>query len=357
MSENRKGGSDPFEGLDWDNELDAWDKAVEQPGGASVPESFSQPPPPVAPAVPSAAPPSTSRGQEDLRASQHGGAKSRPLYRPPSATPSAPSTRTGARTPPERPLPSLLDDDDEMASTRGGREAPVRRSTGDDDDDENRTVVAEVPQDLLDQLEAAGIRRAQKPAPAAGSKPKAAPVPPPPPPVLHDYEQPDEQTSEHPGPEAEDPSVVTSAPEVVRSLRARPQEVEAKSHPPEAPVQRDGRFDPFHGLDLEPPVSETVGRKANEGPQLLAPTERKHSPEDETAIFDKRALMAAGAAQPRRDADSTLETADPFGGVQDPFATPDPFGAGEEAPELAEGEAPREDDQELIDLLRGEDQS
>ncbi|MGZ3422769.1 MAG: hypothetical protein ACXVEE_33225 [Polyangiales bacterium] len=251
----------------------------------------------------------------------------------------------------------MLDDDDEMASTRGGREAPVRRSTGDDDDDENRTVVAEVPQDLLDQLEAAGIRRAQKPAPAAGSKPKAAPVPPPPPPVLHDYEQPDEQTSEHPGPEAEDPSVVTSAPEVVRSLRARPQEVEAKSHPPEAPVQRDGRFDPFHGLDLEPPVSETVGRKANEGPQLLAPAERKHSPEDETAIFDKRALMAAGAAQPRRDADSTLETADPFGGVQDPFATPDPFGAGEEAPELAEGEAPREDDQELIDLLRGEDQS
>jgi tetratricopeptide (TPR) repeat protein len=360
VSENKKGGSDPFEGLDWDSELDAWDKSTAEPGGASVPESFSQPPPPVAPPA-SAAPP-----KEDLRASQAGSSKtSRPLYRPPSASFRASAARPPAQPPPPRvqtapppsarPLPSLMDDDDSsMANTRGGNEPAPLKPIGGDDDDENRTVVAEVSQDLLDQLEAAGIRRPQKPAPAAGNKAKPAPAPPPAPiPILD--EQPDEQTSEHPAPEPEDPSVVTSAPEVVRSLRAKHSEVE-KSIPPEAPV-RDGKFDPFHGMDLEPPVSETVGRRAGEGPQLLAPEERRHSPEDETAILDKRALFAGQPAKYKgKDADATEETADPFASVQDPFASPDPFGGGD-APEVGEAEPVREDDQELIDLLRGDDQS
>jgi tetratricopeptide (TPR) repeat protein len=353
VSENKPGGSDPFEGLDWDAELENWDESTSKPGGAEVPESFSAPPPAVTPAA--ANPPSERiPTPNSLRSS-------RPLYRPP------PTLGKSGATPPampppkkkpssDRPLPSLVEDADE--STTDTKNNISSHPPDRDDEDENRTVIAPVSQDLLAQLEAAGVRRA-----APAPKKQADPTPPAKP-VAIDVggmdEVPEERTEEHaelPPQEDADPSVVTSAPEYLRqrAIARAPSTAELKAAgapPPDAPV-RDGKFDPFHGMDVEPPVSENFSPR-----KLLEPEERKHSAEEPTAVVDKKALFGAlKTKQPvdKQDADSTVKTAPVM--AEDLFATRDPFS--QEAQGDADISATEEDAEAagLIDLLHGEDAS
>lgn len=351
MSENKRGGSDPFEGLDWDTELENWDESTAKPGGAEVPESFSRPPPAVAPA--SAAPVSTPDADSSGRiATPSSMRSSRPLYRPPPAAGRSGATPP-AKPPPgklkpssDRPLPALSDDVDERTDPKNS--GATSQQHDDDDDDANRTVIATVSQDLLAQLEAAGIRRSNP-----GAK-KAEP-----PKVEIDLaalaDAPEEHTEEHselPPQDDADPSVVTSAPEYTRQRTAARAANEVKVQPPlvEAPL-RDGKYDPFHGMDLEPPVSEGLTPR-----KLLEPEHRHHSAEEPTAILDKKALFgAAGAPKKPVDADATIETS-PLPPEADLFATNDPF-------DVAGGEAElttTEEDAEtagLIDLLHGDDAS
>lgn len=384
----KKTEHDPFEGLDWDRELEDWDKSAEAPGGASVPESFSKPPPPVAPAPP-------PQPQEDLRASSVPASRQgipRPLYRPPTVgipAVQAPIRTSAAPTPAakassDRPLPSLISDEDDdahQANTKGGALRPVDE---DEDEDENRTVVAEVSQDLLAQLEAAGIHRNRqpKPAPAPPAPSQGKATSPGGVSVEIDDEGGEEHTAEHPAPEPEDPSVVTSAPEVVRHIRNLGKSThDLRPEPQRTHDVREGEmFDPFQGLDLEPPASANVAPPP-EGPRLLSPERRRHNPEDETAILDKNTLLARARAEaakmgiphvgPAHDADSTAETADPFASApdpfaggppheepqaeHDPFATQDPFATDQEGAEIEQGE--EEVEGGVIDLLGAEQSS
>ncbi len=342
MSEPKKpSGSDPFEGLDWDKELDSWDKSLEK-GGASVPDSFSEVPPPA-----------TSRASEAPKAAPPRPAPpaAKPLYRPPTApakpSPSAlktplampvptpavgrPATKT---TPPPagHSLPSLLDDDEHQMETKGG--APVTRSLLDDDDDEGHTVVAPVSQDLLDELQAAGITRRKRPEPPhprnepqTGQKPASSAVEV----DLGSFD--DEASATKSDLDAEDASVITSAPDVVMKLRTGPMK------PIERPVMKqvdhsvaEGEmFDPFKGLSTEPAASEAAVHtpapdSEKPGPQLLAPSARRHSESEETAILDKARIqeeMDAATAAVAATAANAGVTADPFG-ASDPFATPPP---------------------------------
>lgn len=346
MSENKPGGSDPFEGLDWDAELENWDESTAKPGGAEVPESFSRPPPAV---MPTSATP-TVRGEPESSSrigTPNPARSSRPLYRPPPAAGRS-AAHPPAAPPPkkkdDRALPSLLDEVDE-SSTAGKTTKSSNPPRQDDEDDDNRTVVAPVSQDLLAQLEAAGIRR--KPKEPEAPKPQA-------PPVEIDMgalgDAPEERTEEHAGAHEEpDPSVVTSAPDFVRQARPGRGAPDLKAPARVDAPGRDGKFDPFHGMDLEPPVSETVGPR-----KLIEPEDRKHSPEEPTAILDKRALF--GAAKPKQDdADRTLETAPVLS--EDPFATKDPFApVGDDDGEIVASEEDAEA-AGLIDLLHGEEQS
>jgi len=341
--QNKPRGDDPFAGLDWDAELENWDESTGKPGGAEVPASFSQPPATAAP--PASQPPATVRGDEVPRIATPNPLKARPLYRPPpaglkksSATPPPPIARKSS----DRPLPSLIDDADESTTaTKGPAASPAPpRPLEDDDDADGRTVVAPVSKDLLAQLEAAGIRRGGK----AAEEPKGPP--PLPPRVQIDVgamdDAAEEHTEEHPPilSEEPEPSVITSAPDVVtRGLRRAPTDMKPVVRV-DAPV-RDGKFDPFHGMDVEPPASETVGSR-----KLLEPEQRRYGAEDQTAVLDKKQLFGAAAKKP--DPDATLET--PFA-HQDPFATNDPFGSEVSATE-EDAEAAG-----LIDLLHGEDAS
>lgn len=334
MSEQKK-PDDPFAGLDWDAELENWDQSTAAPGGAAVPESFSKAPP--APKAEAAKPEEPSSAH--LRAAK-------PLYRPPPGLKPSGAHAPAFPPPPkksERPLPSLIDDDDAEApahdvQTKNGAKGRI------DDEDDNRTVVATVSQDLLDQLEAAGIRRPKKPTNEPKVETPVAKAP-----VEIDLGglelAPEEHTEEH-ALAPEDPSVVTSAPEVVQNLRAKAAEVRAPAaqKTAETPV-RDGKFDPFHGMDLEPAASETVGAQ-----KLIEPENRKHSPDEPTAVFDKKMLGGAIAA-PRRDPDATLETPDPFA-IQDPFDA-----AATDDGELALVEADDAEAAGIIDLLHGDEAS
>ncbi len=347
MSEqNKPGGDDPFAGLDWDAELESWDASTGKPGGAEVPESFSQPPPKTAAA---SGPPATVRADETNRLATPNPVKqSRPLYRPPPAGLGKSSARPPMAPPPtkktsDRPLPSLLDDADETTATKAAAYEAPARPFDDDDDAGGRTVVAPVSKDLLSQLEAAGIRPRTKKEVEPAAPPK----------VQIDVgamdEAPEERTEEHGSiPEPEDPSVVTSAPDVV--TRARALGRNATGLKPAANVDapvRDGKFDPFHGMDLEPPASETVAPR-----KLIEPEHRRFSPEDQTAILDKDAVWGAEKAK-KPDPDATLET--PFV-HHDPFATNDPFAAPEGDAEVSASEEDAEA-AGLIDLLHGEEAS
>lgn len=362
MSENKPGGNDPFEGLDWDAELENWDESTAKPGGAEVPESFSRPPPAVTPsaAAPPASSPPTNRESESRIGTPNAMRSSRPLYRPPPGLPRSGATPPAAPPPKkkpasDRPLPSLIDSVDESSSDTSTKAsaAPSHPPRDDEDEDEGRTVVAPVSQDLLDQLEAAGIRRGKR-------QLQPEPTPQPKAPVEIDLgglaEAPEERTEEHAEPthEESDPSVVTSAPDFVHQVRGGRPAAELKAAPRvEAPL-KDGKFDPFHGMDLEPPVSESVAPR-----KLLAPENRKHSPEEPTAIFDKKTLGFANApkADEPGEADSTIETAPLV--AEDPFATSDPFAAGRAYDGDAEVSATEEDAEAagLIDLLHGDEHS
>ncbi|MBI2391367.1 MAG: hypothetical protein HYV09_17385 [Deltaproteobacteria bacterium] len=373
MSEQKKSdGDDPFAGLDWEAELENWDHSTAQPGGAEVPEAFSRPPPAVAP---SSAPQTVPQPDAARLATPAPKAGAKPLYRPPPGGRASGSHAPAFPPPPkktsDRPLPSILEDegDAHQIRTRGGGPSSEHDDRHDHDDDEGRTVVAPVSQDLLDQLEAAGIRRgarnlipdasppaAKKPAAARANEPraKAAQAASPVEIDLGGMEDAgEEHTQEHPGPQVEDSSVVTSAPDVRTRGAGKPADVRAPAaRTAEAPV-RDGKFDPFHGMDLEPPVSETVG-----GPKLIAPEQRVHSADDATAVFDKK-LLGLPHTAPRaapRDADATIETATPFAGA-DPFATRDPFAGSDEDAQLAAVEADDAEAAGIIDLLHGEDAS
>lgn len=351
MSEQKK-PDDPFAGLDWDAELESWDSSTSAPGGAEVPESFSRPPPAAAASPAAAKPEAKPEGHH----SSPGLKTQKPLYRPPPGAPKRSSAHAPAFPPPgkkasDRPLPSLLDDDDESTQVPTKNGAQARH----DDEDDNRTVVATVSQDLLDQLEAAGIRRAAPKKPVEPPNEPKAKIAKPASPVEIDLggleEAPEEHTEEHPPMPPEDPSVVTSAPDVVQKLRAKSADVRppAAAKPAEAPL-RDGKFDPFHGMDLEPPASESVG-----APKLIEPENRKHSADEPTAVFDKKILSAA---MPKRDPDATLETPDPFAPPVDLFATKDPFAAGDEDDGVVA--ATEADDAEaagIIDLLHGDEGS
>jgi tetratricopeptide (TPR) repeat protein len=347
VSEQKKpGGDDPFAGLDWDAELENWDESTAKPGGAEVPESFSQPP---AKAAPDSAPPATVRaGEEAQRLATPNPAKStRPLYRPPPAGLRKSGAKPPAVPPPltkkssDRPLPSLIDDaDDSTTATKGApfEERPFKDE--DEDDDAGRTVVAPVSKDLLAQLEAAGVRRR-----SAAEQAK----PPEPPRVQIDVgamdEAPEERTEEHGAPpHATESSVVTSAPHVGTQMRGLGRQVTDLKPAVriEAPL-RDGKFDPFHGMDIEPPASESVVPR-----KLLEPEQRKYDAEDQTAILDKKALF--GTKKP--DPDATLETPFAHG---DPFATRDPF----EQVDDAEISTTEEDAEAagLIDLLHSDEAS
>lgn len=309
VSEPKKpSGSDPFEGMDWEKELDNWDKSLEK-GGASVPHSFSEPPADAPAGQAAKAPPPRPTS-------------TKPLYRPPVApakhssdikTPLAmalpkPATAGASTTKPTGvSLPSILDDEHEI-QTKGG--APVLRSLADDDDDEGHTVVAPVSQDLLEELAAAGISR----------KPARRPEPKPSPAVEVDLDSMDEDSKLDAGPE--DASVITSAPEIVRQLRTEPKPVERPVvKPTDHSVAEGEMFDPFKELSTEPAASETVGAtpvpiSEKPGPQLLAPTARKHSESEETAIIDKASLREELAG-------ADLAT-DPFAPAADPFQAPPP---------------------------------
>jgi cellulose synthase operon protein C len=341
MSENKPGGNDPFEGLDWDAELENWDESTAKPGGAEVPESFSRPPPAVGPA----SAPASQRAEPESSSrigTPNPARSSRPLYRPPPAAGRSAATPPAAPPPKknDRPLPSLMDDVDE--SSTAGKKTVAKSNPPDDHEDDNRTVVAPVSQDLLAQLEAAGIRRGKKePEP---QKPAA-------PPVAIDMgglgDAPEERTEEHsPAHEEPEPSVVTSAPDFIRQRTGPNRVVDLKpAARVDAPV-RDGKFDPFHGMDLEPPVSETMSPK-----KLIEPEDRMHSTEEPTAILDKRVLF--GTKPKQDDADRTLETTPII--PEDPFATRDPFASADDGELTAS-----EEDAEaagLIDLLHGEEQS
>jgi tetratricopeptide (TPR) repeat protein len=348
VSEPKKpSGSDPFEGMDWDKELDSWDKSLEK-GGASVPNSFSDAPAPAggAPkAPPRPAPPAA-----------------KPLYRPPvaPAKPSPASTaiktplampvptpaagRPASKTtppPPNHSLPSLLDDDEHQMQTKGG--APVR-SLHDDDDDDEHTVVAPVSQDLLDELQAAGITRRKRPEPPPRNEPKSAQKPASSA-VEIDLGGLDEESAVKSDADDPDASVITSAPDVVKQLRT------GSMKSIERPVMKqvdhsvaEGEmFDPFKGLSTEPAASEAVAKTPTPppekpGPQLLAPSARRHSESEETAILDKARIqeeMDAATAAVAATAASAGVASDPFGAT-DPFATPlPPDPAPEPAPESA----------------------
>jgi tetratricopeptide (TPR) repeat protein len=364
VSEPKKpSGSDPFEGMDWDKELDNWDKSLES-GGASVPDKFAEPPAGGAPAAPAKTPPPRP-------------AAGKPLYRPPVApskgssdikTPLAmPAPRPAAASPTGKPavsLPSLLDDEHEV-QTKGG--APVVRSLLDDDEDEGHTVVAPVSQDLLEELAAAGIaRRAPPPL-----QPKASPA------VEVDLGLLEDDSKLEAGPE--DASVITSAPEIVRQLRGEPKPVERPAAKvADQPVAEGEMFDPFKELSTEPAASEVVGKtpvpeSEKPGPQLLAPTTRRHSESEETAIIDKAALHDEIAAEAGVVADPFAPAADPFPvppaapadppkplrSTQDFYAQAKPVEeddgeiAAVEADEIEVGEGGG--DGALIDLLRGEE--
>lgn len=347
MSEPKKpSGSDPFEGLDWDKELDSWDKSLEK-GGATVPDSFSEvPPQAAAKAPPRPAPPAA-----------------KPLYRPPvaPAKPAPASTeiktplamavpvpmpaagRPAVKTtppPPNHSLPSLLDDDEHEMATKGG--APISRSLhdDDDDDDEGHTVVAPVSQDLLHELQAAGITRKKRPEPPPRNEPKQVQKPASSA-VDIDLGGLDDVSSVKSDADDPDASVITSAPDVVMKLRTGPMK------PIERPVMKqldhsvaEGEmFDPFKGMSTEPAASEAVAKTPTpppekQGPQLLAPSARRHSESEETAILDKariREEMDAATAAVAATAASAGVASDPFGAT-DPFATPPPP---EPAPEPA----------------------
>ncbi len=385
MSEKKKtGGDDPFTGLDWDSELESGDKSADAPGSAEVPESFSKPLPTAAPAQQT--PPESQRIDTPNALRQ-----SRPLYRPPPAAgrasgatppprpgpprpgpPKLPAFSKGAVTMPEpdeqtvsrtvdtseldRNLPSLIEDEpeDSQAKTRASD-----KPEGEEHYDENATVVAPVSADLLAQLEAAGIRRPgfKKKEPAKPPAPRAAA-----PPVDIDVgmDEAPEHTEEHPAPEPEDPSVVTSAPDYVRHARPGRGDISDARPAPRAADKpgAGGMYDPFAGMDVEPAVSETVGRDA-EAPKLLQPDVRRHSADEETAVFDKKQMSAAlgglPAASPRaRQLDADATTPEPFH-TADPFATADPFEREGDAPELAASEEYA--DAAVIDLLRGDDMS
>ena len=361
---------DPFEGLDWDKELDDWDRSTDEPANVSVPESFTSVPPPAA-----AAKPPTPSQPSPLKASSAG---PRPLYRPPSASstgkpaaPPIPRPAAGRPATPSAQLPSLIDDEED----------PPTLAPRDEDDDES-TVVAPVSRDLLAELERAGIPRrgaasVLKPKPAASipkeqsapprdepassrrNEPREASSDPLAPPVDIDLGLDDERaepTADHPGPDLhpEDPSVVTSAPEFMARMRGVGRAVEAPRPSSDHPVGEGEMYDPFKGLDVEPPVSESVGRRPPSnapGPRLLAPEARKHSDTEETAIIDRKMLKGIPVKR-AADPDATLETADPFGATPDPFAgTPDPY-----APVVRVEETVDEpSDGALIDLLRGEE--
>ncbi len=430
MSETKKDG-DPFDGMDWDRELEDWDKSTQGPGGASVPESFSSAPPPVVEPVPATR---KVAADQPLPAAPPRPPTAKPLYRPPSVglgntkfgkegpVPSAalPTGKPKVDAPPpsapppsseSRQLPSLLDDEDEsdrqQGATRSG--AAIARDSLEDDESDERTVIATVSKDLLAELEAAGITR------KGANKPKATPPETKAAPVEVDLDGLEEETASHANPEAEDPSVVTSAPEFLAKLRKAPAGAEpAVARAPLDPSLGDPeQFDPFKHLDIEPPASQTLEPKpasrprpedlAGPGPQLLAPDSREHSETAETKILDRKALAPAEARAIAEEAASASahEASDPFaaetavfvpagagsdpfaaeaamapaeGDAQpaDPFASPDPFGAlaapatiieppaPTDAPEvtadvredeLATGEAPS------IDLLAGEESS
>jgi tetratricopeptide (TPR) repeat protein len=353
VSDPKQPRHDPFEGLDWERELEDWDRSASAPGGAAVPESFSAAPPPGP-----AAPPTASRpaDQDDQRSSSPGSPR-RPLYRPP--TPIGPRPEIPR---PGRPLPSLLDDaeDAHLADTKGGRVISEDEDTHQgQEEDEGRTVVAPVSKDLLDQLEAAGFKYGR----ARRSEPPKEAHSPVPPPVDVDLlgmdAGGDESTAEHPAVEAEDPSVVTSAPDVVREMRralgrsATDLRPEGRPRPADAPGAH-GMFDPFSDLDVEPPASATLGPAATAGstPRLLVPEKRRHNPEEDTAVLDRDSLLRPAAAE-----------------VRDPFASGDPFAAEAEglvagiAAEHSQGGLEEDDVVDLgegsglIDLLRGDEQS
>jgi tetratricopeptide (TPR) repeat protein len=368
-------GADPFQDLDWDKELDDWEHSTDEPSKVTVPESFSQPPPPATKKV------------DDLRSSSvpnSSKAPARPLYRPPNATakpPIAPPPRPAIprpaagrpAAPPQKPpeLASLIDDDLD-AETVAPKESDM------DMDEDESTVVAPVSRDLLAELEKAGFPRRNAPANPALA-PQATPVPGSdrsnmiastnPTASVHIDPGVDEEkaepTQEHPAPEMPevDHGVVTSAPSYQGRPRGGGRPVEAPRPPGSAdhPVPEGAMYDPFKGLDVEPPASESVSHPppppSAPGPRLLAPERRKHSDTDETAILDKKAIeRQAGVG----NADSTLETADPFSATPDPFsATPDPFAPTRDVETTDEGAppAPTSEPQEgaLIDLLRAEE--
>ena len=368
MSDQKKsGGSDPFAGLDWDKELDEWDKSASAPGGATVPDSFSSAPPPVV----SSEKPADKASAAPAR---------RPLYRPPPVGAGRSQAKPPIAPPPKRPersLPSLIDDEDAAAheaNTKGGTVSVVDRD--EDEDESNRTVVATVSQDLLASLEAAGIKRPPPPPRRPVHEPEApilTPIAGTPPVDIDLLGLEDEQTDQHDEPEAEDPSVVTSAPDVVHRLRTagikalevKPPEVRKAS---QDSAKEGEMFDPFKELHSEPAASaslsplidgpeddpfaaggdplaaggdrEPSSNRDAPGPKLHAPAQRRHSTEDDTAILDARLLR--GAPPPEA-------TEEPAHENRDPFASKDPFAA--EDDDDGQLEAAEADENALIDLL------
>jgi hypothetical protein len=149
VSEGGKKSGDPFEGLDWDKELDDWDKSTTSAGDA---------PPPASKLPDSAA---EKSGPNDSQQTRPPGS-ARPLYRPPNAA------RSGAFP---SPLPPR---EDPLRADRSAEALPLGAPSSRDEDD-HQTVIASVSSDLLAELEAAGIKRAapKKPAPP---KPPVAPI-------------------------------------------------------------------------------------------------------------------------------------------------------------------------------------
>ncbi len=306
MSEPKKpSGSDPFEGLDWDKELDSWDKSLDK-GAASVPQAFEPPP-------------ATTRAGEAHKPPPRPAAPAqKPLYRPPVAPPKPSPAKPPATTPPPaapaaparglaaefriaKPSHPHAEEEPKVDSKRG---APISRPTyDDDDDDEGHTVVAPVSRELLDELQAAGITRKGAPPSAPKGEPKSAMKP------VSSAVEVDLGAFEEEAPRSDD-EVVTSAPDVGNQLRAaiaKPVE-RPLPKPTEHAVGEGELFDPFKELSTEPPASEAIERtpKPEEGeklgPQLLSPTAREHSESEETAVLDKDSLRAemdaalAGAA-------------------------------------------------------------
>jgi len=414
---------DPFEGLDWDRELEDWDKSASGPGGATVPDSFAseapptkrvdvdetakrpavqpKPPPPPPAASPSGAkppprplyrPPSIAKtAQTGMMPMSGRPTLQREMVKPPSAaipTPIAPLPRV-TRTPPPADAPpvslsSLIDDEDDQRTkvgTENDFEPASHPLIDDDEDDDGRTVVGAVSSDLLDQLGGEGPSERHS-EPPTSHEPIPAPVQHAAPPVEIDLlglEDSSEPTAEHPHPDhapIEEDGVVTSAPDYQGRLRSGGRPVEQPARVPDQQVGEGEMFDPFKGLDTEPPVSDSLRppppKRAlartpsapppeGPGPKLLEPQARKHSPEEVTKVIDRSQLAPprgrpAVPVVPKVSADATVETVDPF-------ATADPFGPPPEAAEAAPTSAPAVDAAEesvdggLIDLLRGDETS